>query len=285
MDGNILRKIINKGVSMSINWTEKNIDTGDLRCMLSGISMSSNGEKMAICANGNYIYTSNDTGSTWTTQTSFGKKNWAGISSSSDGNKLSAICNKYNFSMNHQPEAEQESYVCTSVDGGVNWTTQTNSGNKNWAGIASSSNGNILVACSIDNYISISNDSGLTWSDNTSSGIKQWRSISISADGSKIIAICVNPPNAHVSTDSGLTWTDLGSNIWSGASISPNGNIFGACVDNNQNGYVYTSTNGTDWTSHEEVGARWWDKLTFNQDGSKVFVIHHNDNMFIGDIS
>lgn len=287
-DGNKLISISGGSVYLStnagLNWTKQSISISETMYMLSGVAISSDGSKLFACVNSEYIYTSDDAGLNWIAQTSFGKKNWTGISCSSDGTKLAAVCSKHNIPV-FGPQEVVESYVCTSTDGGVNWVSQISSGDKNWVGIASSSDGTKLAACAGMGYIYVSNDSGLTWSENTCCGTKEWRSVAMSSDGSKIMAICVNPANTYISMDSGETWESIGGGIWSGIAISPNGNIFGACVDNNSDGYVYTSTDGFNWTRHNDIGARWWDKLTFNQDGTKIFVTHHNDNMFIGDIS
>lgn len=288
-DGNKLISMSGRAIYVSsdagLNWIEQNLPINESMYMLTGIAMSSDGSKLFACVNSEYIYASNDGGLNWTAQTSSGKKNWSGISCSSDGNKLAAICNKYNSSILHQQSEDQESYVCTSTDGGLNWITQTGAGNKNWNSIASSGDGTKLIACAGKGYIYVSHDSGLTWSENTCCEIKEWISVAMSSAGSKMMAISVNPANAHVSMDSGETWESIGGGSWSGIAISPDASIMGACVDNNSDGYVYTSTDGFNWTRHNDIGTRWWDKLTFNQDGTKIFVTHHNDNMFIGDIS
>ena len=45
-----------------------------------------------------YIYTSSDSGSTWTEQTDPGTGSWYGISSSSDGSKIATVnINDYIF--------------------------------------------------------------------------------------------------------------------------------------------------------------------------------------------
>jgi hypothetical protein len=49
---------------------------------------SSDGSKLAAAADGNYIYTSTDSGVTWTAQTAAGSRHWSSIASSSDGSKL-----------------------------------------------------------------------------------------------------------------------------------------------------------------------------------------------------
>jgi len=60
-------------------------DTMDWR----GIASSADGSKLAA-VDGGYIYTSTDSGATWTEQTAAGSRGWNSIAMSSDGSKLAA---------------------------------------------------------------------------------------------------------------------------------------------------------------------------------------------------
>ncbi len=253
-------------------------------CIISGVAMSSDSSKLAVCVNNNYIYTSNNSGQNWTKQISSESKNWIGICSSSDGSKLAAITSQRGSSiMEHTDPVE--AYVSISTDSGVTWAVKTSSGNKKWTDITMSSDGSKIYACCQNDYIYISEDGGDTWTANTQAGQKEWKNISVSSDGLIMLAVSVNPCILYSSTDGGATWDEVSCNIWSGCSVSPNGNMMAACVDNKSNGYVYTSTDGINWTCHNELGPKWYDRVALNQTGSKIFVTHHNDNMFVGDIS
>ena len=106
------------------------------------ISSSSNGTKLVAAVGSNncagqsslvgYIYTSTDSGATWTERTSSGIHMWGSVASSSDGMKLIGTACYDN--------------VHTSTDGGVTWTAQTIPGNHRWASSASSADGTKLVA-------------------------------------------------------------------------------------------------------------------------------------------
>ena len=96
---------------------------------------------LVAAANGG-IYTSSNSGGTWTPQTNAPSKQWQSVASSSDGTKLVAGINGGGI------------YV--SVDSGVTWT-QTGPPNKVWASsLASSSDGTKLVA--VDAYGGIFTD-------------------------------------------------------------------------------------------------------------------------------
>jgi hypothetical protein len=92
------------------------------------LSSSSDGTKLAaVVSNGN-IWTSADSGDSWTSRASAG--DWTGIASSSDGTKLAAVV--YNGN------------IWTSTDSGDSWTPGASP--KNWQSIASSSDGTKLAA-------------------------------------------------------------------------------------------------------------------------------------------
>ena len=61
-----------------------------------------------LAVNGGSIYTSTDSGATWTERTSAGSRDWQSITSSSDGTKLAA--------------AEYGGSIYTPTDSGATWT-------------------------------------------------------------------------------------------------------------------------------------------------------------------
>lgn len=95
-----------------VTWTPLPLDINDTYLCTIHIAMSSDGSKMAVTTtgpdsghDGGYIYTSSDSGATWTQRAT--KEWWSGIASSSDGGTLVA--------------AAQGSYIYTSSDAGVTW--------------------------------------------------------------------------------------------------------------------------------------------------------------------
>ena len=81
----------------ALTWTEDTASPGSTKGWYS-ITSSSDGTKLAaVVYNGN-IWTSTDSGATWTENTSVGStKGWVSITSSSDGAKLAAVVSNGNI--------------------------------------------------------------------------------------------------------------------------------------------------------------------------------------------
>jgi len=106
--------------------------TGD-RAYWSSIASSADGTKLAaVGEESGSIYTSTDSGVTWTEQTGAGERDWRSIASSADGTKLAA--------------AVYDGPIYTSTDSGSTWTQQTDAGSRGWQSIASSADGTKLAA-------------------------------------------------------------------------------------------------------------------------------------------
>ena len=136
------------------------------------ITSSSDGTKLAACAVGeqtDQIYTSADSGVTWTALTT--NLGWiSAIASSADGTKLAACV--------------IDGRIFTSTDSGTTWTARAST--QQWYSIASSADGTKLAACVNGGQIYTSADSGDTWI--TRASTQQWYSITSSADGTKLAA-------------------------------------------------------------------------------------------------
>ena len=200
------------------------------------ITSSSDGTKLAAVVNGGYIYTSTDSGATWTQRTASGSRYWYSITSSSDGTKLAAVVDS--------------GYIYTSTDSGATWTERspvTASTTRTWYSITSSSDGTKLAAVVRDGYIYTSTDSGATWTERspvTASTTRDWRSITSSSDGTKLAAVVHALWNAngyiYTSSDSGVTWTEStasGSRYWKCITSSSDGTKRAAVTY----GYIYKS--------------------------------------------
>lgn len=93
-----------------------------------------------------YIYTSTDSGVTWTEQTSDGIRNRRSVAISADGSKMFA--------------AVANGLIYVSNDAGVTWTEQTDPGSNNWYSIASSADGNKLAAAANYGHIYLASTEG-----------------------------------------------------------------------------------------------------------------------------
>ena len=150
------------------------------------VASSADGTKLVAAANGGgvigggvgdaYIYTSGDSGATWTETGSL--QAWRSVASSYDGTKLVAVAYGSN--------------AYTSGDSGTTWTEQIGSV-QSWQSVASSSDGTKLVAVAgglgmgNSGYIYTSIDSGATWKQRGFS--QNWTSVASSADGTKLVAV------------------------------------------------------------------------------------------------
>jgi photosystem II stability/assembly factor-like uncharacterized protein len=95
------------------------------------ITSSSDGTKLAAVAERGFIYTSINSGETWTA-TNAPERSWRSITSSSDGMKLAAVA--------------VDGYIYVSTDAGATWTTVEISGLPELSDITSNSDGTKLAA-------------------------------------------------------------------------------------------------------------------------------------------
>ncbi len=189
------------------------------------VASSSDGTKLVACVYNGQIYTSTNSGVTWTAQTS-GSQQWSGVASSADGTKLVA-CTSVSAGL-----------IYTSTDSGATWTARTSG--HSWGGVASSSDGTKLVAWCGQGQIYTSSDSGATWTARASS--QNWYGVASSSDGTKLVA-CVNGGQIYTSSDSGVTWvTQASSQNWRGVASSSDGTKLVAWV---YGGQIYTYQQST----------------------------------------
>ncbi|HPO15341.1 MAG TPA: hypothetical protein PLI09_17995 [Candidatus Hydrogenedentes bacterium] len=214
------------------------------------LASSSDGAKLVACDQIGYIYTSTDTGVTWTPRVeSMG--GWEGIASSDDGAKLVA-CDMFS--------------IYTSADSGATWTDRF-APMESWTAIASSSDGAKLAACAYNGSIYTSADSGATWTPHATS--QYWQDVASSSDGVKLVACSGVPSGGSIftSTDSGATWASHGSSqYWISVASSSDGTKLVACV---YNGQIYTSTDsGLTWIARDT--ARSWNSVASSADGTRL---------------
>ena len=247
----------------------------------SSVASSSDGTKLVavdygvgagwyVCPCGGYIYTSTDSGATWTKQTSTGIHQWVAVASSSDGTKLVAAAGS----------------IYTSIDSGATWSQQTNAGMRQWCAVASSSDGTKLVALesSPHGYIYTSSDSGATWTQQASAGSREWQAIATSSDGIRLVA-GGSGSSIYTSVNSGDAWTQQaspGSFSWPAAASSSDGTklvvaqINGMAVvvggtESDPDGYIFTSIDaGGTWTQKASAGNRNWQAIASSSDGVKL---------------
>lgn len=187
-------------------------------------SAAASADGTKLIAAGYFIYTSTNSGVSWTQQSLLGDA----VASSADGTKLVA--------------AAYPGQIYTSADTGETWTPHESE--RNWSSVASSADGSKLVAVVEGGQIYTSTDSGATWTPRESN--RNWVSVASSADGCKLIAADNGNHRGgrlYTSTDSGLTWAPSGDvNDWSAVASTTDGQRLVATV---WNGDIYVSTAGS----------------------------------------
>jgi hypothetical protein len=98
--------------------------------MWQAIASSSDGTKLIAAVYSGNLYTSTDSGMSWTARES--SRAWWSVASSADGSRLVAT------------ETGSGGRIYTSIDSGETWTVRGNV--NNWRPVASSSSGSKLVA-------------------------------------------------------------------------------------------------------------------------------------------
>ena len=239
------------------------------------------------------IFTSDDSGVTWTKRApSAALLDWQSVASSSDGQKL-VIC-WTNF--------DGEGEIYTSVNSGITWN-KTSAPAINWVAVTSSADGNILAAAargadySLDgDKIYTSDNGGATWVERPSAGSRQWSSISSDSSGNKLVAVDRGSDSRpfggliYTSSDAGLTWNSHavpsvggfaadGAQIWNTVTSSGDGTRLAAA---GRFGKIYTSSDsGLTWIENSPLR----DGLAFEDNWASVSMSHSGKTILASIIS
>jgi len=244
----------------------------------SWIAGSSDGTKLVAVettgASGN-VYTSTDSGATWTLQTSAGIHRWSGCCSDSTGTKLFAC-------------AYNNNYIYSSNDSGSTWTQLTTAGARQWGAITCSSDGTKLCAAVNGGDIYRSSDSGATWTPTGDSNLNtlSWYYMASSSDGTKLCAN-VNGGDIYRSSDSGATWTPTGdSNLntlsWDAIASNSDGSQFISVV---YGGDIYISNDsGATWTptGNSSLNTLGWQAAASDSSGTKLVAGIYGGDIYTG---
>ena len=231
---------------------------------MTAITSSADGTKLAATVYGGQIYTSTDSGVTWTALPSSPSAVWQSITSSADGTKLAA--------------AVLGGPIYTSIDSGATWTPRDSS--RSWRSVTSSADGTKLAAVesnggdrSDGDHIYTSSDSGATWTARGQSGL--WTSITSSSDGAKLAAVTYTSSirgQIYTSTDSGTTWATSSAPEFGWVSIasSADGSKLVAIGYSSSSAQIYTSTDsGATWIVSSAPMAN-YQSVTSSADGTKL---------------
>ena len=219
-----------------------------------GVASSSDGTRLAAVIAFGGIYTSTNSGVTWTA-TSAPIAHWHSIASSADGMKLIAAEECL------MPVCDSSSAaIYTSADGGATWT---NSLDSDAFSVASSADGNHLATASG----AISTNSGATWAGFGGGG---YEAISSSWDGTKLVS---SDFNIFTSSDGGSTWskTSAPTYLWWSVASSADGSTLLAGVVNGSASIYSSIDSGATWISNTAPTGVEWRALACSADGNKLF--------------
>jgi photosystem II stability/assembly factor-like uncharacterized protein len=246
----------------------------------SGLPVSASWQSVASSADGTHlvaaayfgvgIYTSADSGATWTQQMSgLPASGWSSVASSADGTHLVAV---------------GDSGVYTYVDSSATWTLQTSglpASAAAWQSVASSVDGTNLVAVGYTG-IYTSADSGATWTQQTNGlpASVDWLSVASSADGTRLVAVeeLTGTGAIYTSADSGATWWQLtvglpASAKWYSVASSADGKYMVAVV---RGGGIYASADGgASWTQQTTgaLASASWKSVASSADGTHLVAV------------
>jgi hypothetical protein len=193
-----------------------------------------------------------------------------GITTDPDGNLIVTgsyveIEKIYNAITPTQPTAVQSELVPPPVANLIVWNPREN--NRNWSGVALSSNGQYMVATVENGFIYVSEDYGANWTPRAT--IQKWSSIWCSTTGQIMVATILDSV-IYISSDYGATWSiALGEGSNARAWVSVSGDAFGnylvACA---QNDYLYYSNDqGATWNVASSEVKNWIDIAYNPNDG------------------
>jgi hypothetical protein len=184
------------------------------------------------CPNGSTggIYTSNNSGQTWTQRAPIG--NWFTVASSADGSRLVA--------------GDYGGVAYWSDDFGVNWHADDPSQPHSWWWISASSDGKALLGTDggATNTFYTSADGGATWTSH-SNPATIWTAVS--GDGQTMFAAGTGNGPIYSSFDGGKNWTSHNVTVgaphsWYTMALSSNASTLAAA---DYGGSIYTSSTWT----------------------------------------
>lgn len=289
--------VLNQTVSPppGLLWTAHSTDPNSTNTTRNWLCLASSvdGTKLVAGHNNGQLYTSSDSGVTWTARNS--SRKWRGVASSADGTKLVAVVDSGGFIYTSTDSGTNwaqrggtndwrsvassadgtklvagvnAGQLYTSTDSGTNWTARDSS--RAWNSVASSADGTKLFAANQGGWLYTSINSGTNWVQRTSDSTRNWLGAASSTDGTRLVA-GIYGDKLYTSTDSGVTWTarmtDATRN-WHSVASSSDGLALVAGIDGGQ---LYTSTDGgTNWTARLTGSTGVWKSVASSADGTKL---------------
>jgi hypothetical protein len=95
-------------------------------------------------------------------------------------------------------------FIFKSTNGGSSWSQVASQ--QNWRALATSQNGQVVIAVAYGGALYVSTDSGSTWKSRENT--RNWSSVSIADDGTAMVAT-VAGGGVYLSSDSGESWSAI----------------------------------------------------------------------------
>lgn len=231
-----------------------------------GMAGSSDATHLVAVAQGNGIYTSQDSGATWA-QTMAPTSHWSSVASSADGSHLIAVAD---FSGN----------IFTSTNYGANWAPTT-APTANWRSVTSSADGTYQVAVDRAGGIYYSWNGGNSWlqSSMVTPPSGAWHAVASSSSGG-FVAAAANGGGIFTSLNYGEVFgqSSAPSTNWWSLACSADGSFL---VAGAFPGGIYTSTDqGASWVETPAPIANWW-SLACSFDGSHIVAASSGNPLYI----
>ncbi|MBF0567445.1 MAG: Ig-like domain repeat protein [Nitrospirae bacterium] len=237
------------------------------------IASNSNGTRLIAAVYGGDVWTSSDSGATWTaSNVNGGFNNWQSVASNSDGTRLIAAVNGGDIWTSSNGVWAENNVSCGGMSKPVlsnsHGTNQGGNCNDSWTSVASNSDGSKLVAAIYGGDIWTSSN-GVWTANNVNGGYNNWQSVASDSTGTKLVAVVYG---GDIWTSSNGTWTannvNGGSNNWSGVASNSDGTKLIAFVNN---GDIWTSLNSV-WTARNvnPVGLHPWASVASNSSGTNL---------------
>jgi hypothetical protein len=221
------------------------------------VAMSANGRIQTAVAYNDYIYLSDDYGSTWTAKGT--QQGWNSVSVSSDGKYQSATA--------------YGGQIYISTDFGNTWTAKATT--QNWSGVTISSDGKYQTAVINGGYIYLSSNYGNTWTTDSVNSAS-WVAVSMSDDAKYQTA--VSDTYIYTSSDYGRTWTvnnSTSGSVYNSIKMSASGKVQVATYSWYGSGWIMISANyGASWVQRGDLDGmgmgKGWNNAALSSDGRVI---------------
>lgn len=273
--------LIYTSADSGLNWAASPLPSNSWSCVAS----SADGARLVAAAYathdtnstkiGNLIYTSTNSGASWT-PAGVSSNSWSSVASSADGTRLVATSGSASV---HWPSGD--GLIYTSTNSGTTWTASSAPSN-NWASVVSSADGTKLVAAAheayngldlIFNLIYSSTNSGVTWTQEDAPS-NSWTSVACSSDGARISAA---GDRLYISSYLG-PWKLAGAPTepWLSVASSADGTKLASVSDQtgpDHPGFVCISTDsGATWV-RSSAPTNGWNAAAISSDGARIVAV------------